>query len=184
MLHTGLMPASGPSRHLAASRSFAFEGVVVPGARTPRSPSESPARRAAGRRLRPARTYLERVPRRLGEVLCEPGVQLRDGHLSANATVSPLYARENGTSAAIAIVAANEGIPGVSPSKGGGTAPSRATVQSARHGYGFRARLLKNAFDALLPGEARQPSLPHRGPATGRRMLVCDSAQTAPCLPP
>ncbi len=89
--------------------------------------------------------HLELVPMPLGEVLYEPGVQLRYVYFPTSSIVSLLYVMENGASAEIAIVG-NEGILGISLFMGGETTPSRAVVQSAGHGYRLKAQLLKNEF--------------------------------------
>jgi CRP-like cAMP-binding protein len=89
--------------------------------------------------------HLELVPLRLGDVLYEPGVQLRYVYFPTTSIVSLLYVMEDGASAEIAIVG-NEGILGISLFMGGETTPSRAVVQSAGHGYRLRAQLLKNEF--------------------------------------
>jgi len=89
--------------------------------------------------------HLELVPMPLGEVLYEPGVQLRYVYFPTSSIVSLLYVMENGASAEIAIVG-NEGILGISLFMGGETTPSRAVVQSAGHGYRLKAQLLKDEF--------------------------------------
>jgi CRP-like cAMP-binding protein len=89
--------------------------------------------------------HLELIPMRLGDVLYEPGVQLRYVYFPTSSIVSLLYVMEDGASAEIAIVG-NEGILGISLFMGGETTPSRAVVQSAGHGYRLRAQLLKNEF--------------------------------------
>jgi len=89
--------------------------------------------------------HLELVPMPLGEVLYEPGVQLRYVYFPVSSIVSLLYVMENGASAEIAIVG-NEGILGISLFMGGETTPSRAVVQSAGHGYRLKAQLLKDEF--------------------------------------
>jgi CRP-like cAMP-binding protein len=89
--------------------------------------------------------HLELVPMKLGDVLYEPGAQLRYVYFPTTSIVSLLYVMEDGASAEIAIVG-NEGILGISLFMGGETTPSRAVVQSAGHGYRLRAQLLKNEF--------------------------------------
>jgi CRP-like cAMP-binding protein len=89
--------------------------------------------------------HLELVPMRLGDVLYEPGIQLRYVYFPTSSIVSLLYVMEDGASAEIAIVG-NEGILGISLFMGGETTPSRAVVQSAGHGYRLRAQLLKDEF--------------------------------------
>jgi CRP-like cAMP-binding protein len=89
--------------------------------------------------------HLELVPMRLGDVLYEPGAQLRYVYFPTTSIVSLLYVMEDGASAEIAIVG-NEGILGIALFMGGETTPSRAVIQSAGHGYRLRARLLKDEF--------------------------------------
>ena len=88
---------------------------------------------------------LELVPLNLGDVLYEPGMQLRYVYFPTTAIVSLLYVMEDGASAEIAIVG-NEGILGISLFMGGETTPSRAVVQSAGYGYRLRAQSLKEEF--------------------------------------
>jgi CRP-like cAMP-binding protein len=88
---------------------------------------------------------LERVPMPLGEVLYEPGIQMRYVYFPTTAIVSLLYVMENGASAEIAVVG-HEGIVGVSLFMGGETTPSRAVVQSAGHAYRLKGQLLKDEF--------------------------------------
>jgi CRP-like cAMP-binding protein len=94
--------------------------------------------------------HLELVPLRLGDVLYEPGIQLRYVYFPTTSIVSLLYVMEDGASAEIAIVG-NEGILGISLFMGGETTPSRAVVQSAGHGYRLKAQLLKNEFGRFGP---------------------------------
>ncbi len=94
--------------------------------------------------------HLELVPMTLGDVLYEPGAQLRYVYFPTTSIVSLLYVMEDGASAEIAIVG-NEGILGISLFMGGETTPSRAVVQSAGHGYRLRAQLLKNEFSRFGP---------------------------------
>jgi CRP-like cAMP-binding protein len=56
--------------------------------------------------------HLEPIPMKLGEVLYEPGVQLRYVYFPTTSIVSLLYVMEDGASAEIAIVG-NEGILGI-----------------------------------------------------------------------
>src|SRR5712692_9940835 len=95
-------------------------------------------------------SHLELIPMRLGEVLYEPGVQLRYVYFPTTSIVSLLYVMENGPSAEIAIVG-NEGILGISLFMGGETTPSRAVVQSAGHAFRLKAQLLKDEFGRFGP---------------------------------
>ena len=94
--------------------------------------------------------HLELIPMKLGEVLYEPGVQLRYVYFPTTSIVSLLYVMENGASAEIAIVG-NEGILGISLFMGGETTPSRAVVQSAGYGYRLKAQMLKDEFQRFGP---------------------------------
>src|SRR6476619_2609483 len=94
--------------------------------------------------------HLELIPLKLGEVLYEPGVQLRYVYFPTTSIVSLLYVMEDGASAEIAIVG-NEGILGISLFMGGETTPSRAVVQSAGYGYRLKAQLLKSEFGRFGP---------------------------------
>ncbi len=87
---------------------------------------------------------------KLGDVLYEPGVQLRYVYFPTTSIVSLLYVMEDGASAEIAIVG-NEGILGISLFMGGDTTPSRAVVQSAGHGFRLKAELLKDEFGRFGP---------------------------------
>jgi len=95
-------------------------------------------------------SHLELVPMKLGDVLYEPGVQLRYVYFPTTSIVSLLYVLEDGASAEIAIVG-NEGILGISLFMGGDTTPSRAVVQSAGHGFRLKAKLLQNEFGRFGP---------------------------------
>src|SRR6266581_1987228 len=95
-------------------------------------------------------SHLELIPMRLGDVLYEPGVQLRYVYFPTTSIVSLLYVMEDGASAEIAIVG-NEGILGISLFMGGDTTPSRAVVQSAGHGFRLKAKLLQNEFGRFGP---------------------------------
>jgi CRP-like cAMP-binding protein len=93
---------------------------------------------------------LELVPLPLGDVLYEPGAQLRHVYFPTTSIVSLLYVMENGASAEIAIVG-NEGILGISLFMGGQSTPSRAVVQSGGHGYRLKANLLMQEFNKAGP---------------------------------
>jgi CRP-like cAMP-binding protein len=95
-----------------------------------------------GARLFP---HLEPVPMPLGDVLYEPGIQMRHVYFPTTSIVSLLCVIEDGASTEIAVVG-NEGIVGVSLFMGGETTPSRAVVQSAGHAYRLQGQLLKDEF--------------------------------------
>lgn len=90
-------------------------------------------------------TRLELVPLPLGEMLYEPGKQLRHVYFPTTAIVSLHYVTESGASAEAAGVG-NEGVVGVSLFLGG-TAPSSAVVQTAGHAYRLEHGALKKEFD-------------------------------------
>lgn len=94
--------------------------------------------------------YLEHMPLKLGDVLYEPGVQMRYVYFPTSCIVSLLYVMEDGASAEIAVVG-NEGILGISLFMGGESTPSRAVVQSAGFGYRLKAQLLKDEFGRFGP---------------------------------
>ncbi len=116
--------------------------------------------------------HLELVTLRLGEVLYEPGVQLRYVYFPTSSIVSLLYVMEDGASAEIAVVG-NEGILGISLFMGGETTPSRAVVQSAGYGYRLKAQLLKDEFGRF--GPLMQLLLRYT------QALITQMAQTAVC---
>jgi len=88
---------------------------------------------------------LELIPMRLGEMLYEPGTELRHVYFPTTAIVSLLYILESGSSVEIAGVG-NEGVLGISLFMGGDTTPSSAAVQTAGHGYRLPAKVLKQEF--------------------------------------
>jgi len=93
---------------------------------------------------------LELVHMPLGDVVCEPGVQIRYAYFPTSVIVSRLYVMEDGASAEIAIVG-NDGIVGVPLFMGGDTTTSRAVVQSAGHAYRLKGQLLKDEFSRAGP---------------------------------
>ena len=115
---------------------------------------------------------LERVPMPLGEVLYEPGIQMRYVYFPTTAIVSLLYVMEDGASAEIAVVG-HEGIVGVSLFMGGETTPSRAIVQSAGHAYRLKGQLLKDEF--YRAGSMQRLLLRYT------QALLTQMAQTAVC---
>lgn len=90
--------------------------------------------------------HLEEAPMPLGQVLYEPGGQLRHAFFPTTAIVSLHYVTESGASAETAGVG-NEGLVGVSLFMGGDTTPSSAVVQTAGHGYRLDRHVLKQEFD-------------------------------------
>lgn len=94
--------------------------------------------------------HLELVPMPLGDVLYEPGIQLKHVYFPTNCIVSLLYVMEDGASAEIAVVG-NEGIIGIALFMGGESTPSRALTQSAGYAYRLKAQVLKDEFNRFGP---------------------------------
>jgi CRP-like cAMP-binding protein len=94
--------------------------------------------------------HVEPVELPLGAVLYESGGTLRHVIFPVDAIVSLLYVMENGASAEIAVVG-KEGVVGIALFMGGETTPSRATVQSAGHGFRLAARIIKEEFNRSGP---------------------------------
>ena len=94
----------------------------------------------------PLAGHLELVPMALGQMLYEPGEQLRHAYFPTTSIVSLHYVTESGASAETAGVG-NEGMVGVSLFMGGDTTPSSAVVQTAGHAYRLERHLLKQEFE-------------------------------------
>ena len=90
--------------------------------------------------------HLEPFPLPLGEVLFEPGGQLKHAYFPTTAIVSLHYVMESGASSEIAGVG-NEGVVGISLFMGGDTTPSSAVVKSAGHSYRLERSLLLQEFN-------------------------------------
>ncbi len=93
----------------------------------------------------PLSAHLELVRMPLGEILYEPGEQLRHAYFPTTSIVSLHHVMESGASAESAGVG-NEGVVGVSLFMGGNTTPSSAVVHTAGHAYRLEGRLLKQEF--------------------------------------
>lgn len=120
-------------------------------------------------RLKP---HLELIEMPLGEVIYEPGGELRYVYFPLTCIVSLLYVMENGASAEIAVIG-NDGMIGVALFMGGGSMPNRAVVQSAGLAYRLRGQLMMqefNQFGALLQLLLRYT-----------QALITQMAQTAVC---
>ncbi len=89
---------------------------------------------------------LELVQMPLGQMLYEPGEQLRHAYFPTTCIVSLHYVTDTGASAETAGVG-NEGVVGISLFMGGDTTSSSAVVQTAGHAYRLERRLLKQEFD-------------------------------------
>ncbi len=122
--------------------------------------------------LRLWESHLELVDLSLGQVLCEPRVELEYAYFPLTSIVSLLYVMHNGESAEIALVG-RDGLLGVTLFMGGNSTTIRAVVQSAGKAYRLPARELIAAVD--------------RGGATLRvlllytQSLLTQMTQTAAC---
>jgi len=94
----------------------------------------------------PLVAHLELVPLPLGEMLYEPGGQLKHAYFPTTAIVSLHYVMESGASSESAGVG-NEGVVGVSLFMGGDTTSSSAVVQTAGHAYRMESRKLLDEFN-------------------------------------
>ncbi len=116
--------------------------------------------------------HLELVAMPLGEILYEPGRQMRHAYFPTTAIVSLHNVLESGASAETAGVG-NEGVVGVSLFMGGDTTPSSAVVQTAGHAYRLDSRVLKQEF---IRADLMQRLLLRYTQA-----LITQIAQTAAC---
>jgi CRP-like cAMP-binding protein len=116
--------------------------------------------------------HLYLVPMKLGTVLYESGVELRDVYFPTNCIVSMLYVLEDGASAEISVVG-NDGLIGIALFMGGETTPSRAIVQSAGYAYRLNGQMLKDEFHRS--GEVQLLLLRYT------QSLITQMAQTAVC---
>ena len=115
---------------------------------------------------------LELVALPLGQMLYEPGTQLRHALFPINSIVSLHYVTETGASAETAGVG-NEGVLGISLFMGGDTTSSSAVVQTAGHAYKLERSILKREFN--LAGPFQQLLLRYA------QALMTQMAQTAVC---
>src|SRR3954469_24239443 len=90
--------------------------------------------------------HLELVPLLLGDVLYEPGEELKHAYFPTTGIVSLHYVTESGASAETAGVG-NEGVVGISLFMGGDSTPSSAVVQTAGHAYRLERQLLMQEFN-------------------------------------
>ena len=90
--------------------------------------------------------HLELVKLPLGEMLYDPGGQMRCAYFPTTAIVSLHYVMESGASAESAGVG-NEGVVGISLFMGGKTTPSSAVVQTAGHAYRLAGSKLLQEFN-------------------------------------
>ena len=116
--------------------------------------------------------HLELVPLALGQMLYEPGGQMRHAYFPTTSIVSLHYVTESGASAETAGVG-NEGMVGISLFMGGDTTSSSAVVQMAGHAYRMDRHVLKQAFE--LAGALQRLLLRYT------QALMTQMAQTAAC---
>lgn len=116
--------------------------------------------------------HLEHVPMPLGQMLFEPGSQMRHAYFPTTSIVSLHYVTASGASAETAGVG-NEGVVGVSLFMGGDTTSSSAVVQTAGHAWRLDRHILKDEFNR---GGALQRLLLRYTQA-----LMTQMAQTAVC---
>jgi len=116
--------------------------------------------------------HLELVPMALGQMLYEPGVQMRHAYFPTTCIVSLHYVTESGASAETAGVG-NEGVVGVALFMGGDTTSSSAVVQTAGQAFRLDRYVLKELFEK---GGALQRLLLRYTQA-----LMTQMAQTATC---
>lgn len=88
---------------------------------------------------------LELVTMPLGQMLYEPGTQLRHAYFPTTSIVSLHYVTETGASAETAGVG-NEGVVGISLFMGGDTTSSSSVVQTAGHAYRLDRHMLQREF--------------------------------------
>ncbi len=115
---------------------------------------------------------LEPVSMMLGDVLYEPGMQLRHAYFPTTAVVSLHYVTVSGASAETTAVG-REGMVGIALFMGGDTTPSSAVVQAAGHGYRMDRSSLKQAFERQ--GQMRRLLLRYT------QALITQISQTAAC---
>ncbi|MBK9573681.1 MAG: Crp/Fnr family transcriptional regulator [Rhodoferax sp.] len=94
----------------------------------------------------PLAEHLELVAMPLGQIVYEPGGQLRHAYFPTTCIVSLHYVTESGASAETAGVG-NEGMVGVALFMGGDTTPSSAVVQTGGHAYRLERRCLQQQFN-------------------------------------
>lgn len=115
---------------------------------------------------------LELVPMALGQMLYDPGTQMRYAYFPTSSIVSLHYVTASGASAESAGVG-NEGMVGIALFMGGDSTSSSAVVQTAGDAYRLDRHVLKELFDQ---GAALQRLLLRYTQA-----LMTQMAQTAIC---
>jgi len=116
--------------------------------------------------------HLELVPLALGQMLYEPGMQMRHAYFPTTSIISLHYVTEAGASAETAGVG-NEGMVGISLFMGGDTTPSSAVVQTAGNACRLDRHILKQEFDRA--GALQRILLRYT------QALMTQMAQTAAC---
>jgi CRP-like cAMP-binding protein len=116
--------------------------------------------------------HLELVRLPLGEMLYEPGEQLRYAYFPTTAIVSLHYVLESGATAESAGVG-HEGVVGIALFMGGETTASSAVVQTGGHAYRLPGPLLKREF--------RRGGLMQQLLLRYTQALMTQIAQTAVC---
>jgi len=120
----------------------------------------------------PLADHLELVAMPLGQIVYEPGAQMRHAYFPTTCIVSLHYVTESGASAETAGVG-NEGMVGIALFMGGDTTPSSAVVQTGGHAYRLERRWLQQEF---ARGTQLQSLLLRYTQA-----LITQMAQTAAC---
>jgi CRP-like cAMP-binding protein len=115
---------------------------------------------------------LEIVFLKRGDVLHEPGGELRYCYFPTTCMVSLLCLMEDGAAPEIAVVG-KEGVVGVSVFMGGGTMQNRAVVHTAGHAYRIRQNLVMKEFNRY--GDFLHLLLRYT------QALITQMAQTAVC---
>ena len=120
----------------------------------------------------PLVAHLEPVELALGQMLYEPGAQMRHAYFPTTSIVSLHYVAESGASTETAGVG-HEGMVGISLFLGGDTTPSSAVVQTAGQAYRLERRLLLQEFN--------RAELLQRLLLRYTQALITQMAQTAAC---
>jgi CRP-like cAMP-binding protein len=120
-----------------------------------------------------ASPHLERVTLSVGDVIYEPGSELRSVYFPATAIVSLLYMMRDGSPSAEIAIVGNDGLVGMASFMGGQSTPTRAVVQSSGHGYRINTAALTKEF--ALGAALQQVMLRYT------QALIAQIAQTAAC---
>jgi CRP-like cAMP-binding protein len=115
---------------------------------------------------------LELVDLKLGQILCEPGINHTHVIFPTTAIISLLYTTQEGTSSEVAIVG-KDGVVGISVFMGSNQTPNQAMVQSAGQAYRLSTKMAKNI------GHKNGPLLHMLLSYT--QLMITQIAQTAVC---